>query len=56
MTTLFLLALAAGACLLWFLPVSKDRRKRLASQVGGTALFAVGIIGLVLQLIGPAAA
>lgn len=56
MVTLFMLALAAGACLLWLLPVSKDRTKRLVSQVSGTALFGIGVVGILLQLMGPAGA
>jgi len=54
MTTLFVLVIAAGATLLWFLPVSKDRNRRLATQIGGAVLFAIGIGGIVLQLMGPA--
>lgn len=56
MVTLSILAIVAGACLLWFLPVSKDRTRRLASQIGGATLFAIGIGGVVLGLMGPAAA
>ena len=56
MVTLFIMVLAAGGFLLWYLPLPRDRTKRMAAQVGGTALFAIGIGGLVLQLMGPAAA
>ncbi|MBS7670171.1 hypothetical protein [Croceicoccus gelatinilyticus] len=56
MVTFFVMVLAAGAVLLWVLPVSKDRTKRLATQVGGGALFTVGVAGIVMNLMGPAAA
>ena len=52
MVTLTILAIAAGAFLLWFLPLSKDRTRRLATQVGGSALFALGVGGLLLHLMG----
>ena len=55
MVTFFVMLLAAGAVLLWVLPVSKDRTKRLASQIGGGALFTVGIAGLVMNIMGPTA-
>ncbi|WP_156500516.1 hypothetical protein [Croceicoccus bisphenolivorans] len=56
MVTLSILVIAAGAFVLWFLPLPKDRTKRMASQAGGTILFGLGLCGLVLQLMGPAAA
>lgn len=56
MVTLTILAIAAGAFLLWFLPLSKDRTRRLATQIGGSALFAIGIAGLLLHLMGPGSA
>lgn len=55
MVTFFVMVLAAGAVLLWVLPVSKDRNKRMAAQIGGGALFTVGIAGIVMNLMGPAA-
>jgi len=56
MVTLFIMALVAGAIVLWFMPLPKDRTKRLASQTGGTVLFGIGLVGIVVQLMGPAAA
>ncbi|MBB3991458.1 hypothetical protein [Croceicoccus naphthovorans] len=56
MLTLFILTIAAGAFLLWYLPVPKDRTRRMATQVGGTTLFGIGLCGLVLQLMGPVSA
>lgn len=55
MVTFFILVLVAGAGLLWVLPVSKDRTRRLAAQVGGGALFTVGVAGIVMNSMGPAA-
>ncbi|WP_164844002.1 hypothetical protein [Croceicoccus ponticola] len=56
MFVLCIMVLAVGALLLWFLPIPRDRTKRMASQAGGTALFGIGLCGLVLQLMGPVAA
>lgn len=56
MFALWMLVIAAGAFVLWYLPVPRDRTRRLASQTGGTVLFGIGLCGIVLQLMGPVAA
>ncbi len=55
MILLSIMVLCVGAFLLWFLPLPRDRTRRIASQLGGTTLFGIGICGLVLQLMVPAA-
>lgn len=54
MSILFLLTILGGVFLLWFMPVPRERMRRLATQAGGTALFGLGICGMVLQLMAPA--
>lgn len=56
MLTLWILVIAAGAFVLWYLPVPRERTRRLASQAGGTVLFGIGLCGVVLHLMGPVAA
>lgn len=55
MSILFVAIICAGAFLLWYLPVPRERTRRLATQAGGSALFGLGIGGLLLQLMAPAA-
>lgn len=55
MVVLLALIIAAGAFVLWFMPLPRDRTKRLASQVGGTVLFGIGLVGIVMRLMGPIA-
>jgi len=50
MTVLSALAAIAGAAVLMFLPLPKDRVKRLSSQGFGTVLFASGLVGTIFSL------
>ncbi|HEX2793480.1 MAG TPA: hypothetical protein VHN58_03520 [Croceicoccus sp.] len=56
MILLSIMVLFLGAFVLWFMPLPRDRTRRIASQLGGTTLFGIGVCGLVLQLMAPAAA
>lgn len=47
------LALLGGAALLMFMPLPKDRLKRISSQGLGAVLFAVGLMGVVYAFASP---
>lgn len=55
MSILFVAIICIGAFVLWYLPVPRERTRRIGTQAGGSALFAIGIGGLVLQMMAPAA-
>ncbi|MDR7101001.1 hypothetical protein J2X37_000151 [Croceicoccus sp. BE223] len=56
MILLSVMILCLGAFVLWFMPLPRERNRRVASQIGGTALFGLGMCGLVLQLMVPVVA
>jgi len=53
MTILSILAVLGGLGTLMFVPVFKDRLRRLSSQGVGGLLFATGLIGLIYTLLSP---
>lgn len=50
MIRLSILAMIGGLAILIYVPLSKNRLKRLTSQGAGAAAFGVGLIGLILSL------
>ncbi len=54
MILLSIMVLCLGGFVLWFMPLPRDRTRRIASQLGGTTLFGIGVSGLVLQMMIPA--
>ena len=51
MIQLFALVAATGLALLVMLPTYKNRMKRLLSQSAGTSMFALGLFGLLFQIV-----
>ncbi len=53
MTLLSIMAVLGGAALLIFMPVPKDRLKRISSQGLGAVLFASGLMGVIYTFASP---
>ncbi len=55
MTLLSISAMVGGAAVLMFMPMSKQRLKRIGAQGLGAVLFSAGLAGSIYSLIAPVA-